>query len=258
MWATTELLRFAAAIVALLFAALLLRDHRRNPTARASVALLAGVAAHLLFLPLLRHGAWQPVVHTVLLVSLTVPVALRLLAHLHCDDDFRFGGRHAWALAAFVTVGYVCWLGAVERRLPALLFPTESTRFWILLPKLLGLAVVLHALLRVDVGGPARTWSCHGCAPDSPCWRRVRSRREARATLRGGAMVKGGRARAGVPLSPLRAHRSRGHREDHGRASTPRCLPVSCSPPRSLEEATRPEQACDAAEDPSAPPPRSG
>jgi hypothetical protein len=32
MWATTELLRFAAAIVALLFAALLLRDHGRNAT----------------------------------------------------------------------------------------------------------------------------------------------------------------------------------------------------------------------------------
>ena len=152
MWATTELLRFAAAVVALLFAALLVRDHRRNATALASVTLLAGVAAHLLFLPLLRHGAWQPVVHAVLLVSLTVPVALWLLAHLHFDDDFRFERRHAWSVVAFVTVGYVCWLGAVERRLPAFLFPAESTRFWMLLPKLLGLAVVLHALLRVYVG----------------------------------------------------------------------------------------------------------
>ncbi len=152
MWATTELLRFAAAVVALLFAAILVRDHRHNATALASVALLAGVAEHLLFLPLLRHGAWQPVVHTVLLVSLTVPVALWLLAHLHFDDDFRFARRHAWWLAAFVTVGYVCWLGAVERRLPASLFPAESARFWILLPRLLGLAVVLHALLRVYVG----------------------------------------------------------------------------------------------------------
>ena len=38
VWATTEFLRFAAAVVALLFAALLVRDHRRNATALTSVA----------------------------------------------------------------------------------------------------------------------------------------------------------------------------------------------------------------------------
>ncbi|MGE0454477.1 MAG: helix-turn-helix transcriptional regulator [Vicinamibacteria bacterium] len=147
MWATTELLRFAAAVVAVLLGAVVLRDHRRNATAVASAALLAGVAAHLLLLPLLRHGAWQPVVHTVLLLSLTVPVAFWLLAHLHFDDDFRFRRRHAWAVAAFVAVGYVSWLAAVES--------AQSDRFWVLLPRLLGLVVVLHALLRVYVGAGA-------------------------------------------------------------------------------------------------------
>jgi hypothetical protein len=44
MWATNEVLRFAAAAVAGLLGAVLLRDHRRNPTALASVALLGGVA----------------------------------------------------------------------------------------------------------------------------------------------------------------------------------------------------------------------
>ena len=152
MWATSELLRLSAAVVAALFAAIVLRDHRRNPSALASVALLAGAAAHLLFLPLFRRGAWPPAVHTVLLVSLTVPITFWLLAHLHFEDDFRFGRRHAWAGAVFVAVGYVSWLAAVEGRMPALLFPTESAHFWIVLPKLLGLAVVLHALLRIYTG----------------------------------------------------------------------------------------------------------
>jgi AraC-like DNA-binding protein len=152
MWATSEVLRVAAALVAAFVAAVLLRDHRRNPSALASVALLAGVAAHLLFLPMLRHGAWLPLLHAVLLVSLTVPVVFWLLAHLHFDDDFRLLRWHVWGGVLLVALGYLSFLGAVERRLPVAYFPAESLRFWALLPRLLGLAIVLHALLRVYVG----------------------------------------------------------------------------------------------------------
>ena len=152
MWATNEVLRFAAAVVVGLLGAVLLRDHRPNPSVRASVVLLGGVAAHLVLLPLLRRDVWLPIVHTVLLASLTVPVAFWLLAHLHFDDDFRLGRVHVWAAVAFVAVGYVSWLATVEHRLPTVYFPAESERFWALFPKLLALAVVLHALLRVYVG----------------------------------------------------------------------------------------------------------
>jgi AraC-like DNA-binding protein len=152
VWATNEVLRLAAAAVVGLLGAVLLRDHPRNPSALASVAFLGGVAAHLVLLPLLRHGAWLPVVHLVLLISLTVPAAFWLLAQLHFDDDFRPGRRHAWAATALAAIGYVSWLATVEHRLPSALFRAEHDRFWALLPKLLAPIVVLHALARVYVG----------------------------------------------------------------------------------------------------------
>ena len=152
MWATNEVWRFAAAVVVGLLAAVLLRDHRRNPSAFASVLLIVGVAAHLVFPLLLRRAASPPILHPVLLLSLAVPVLFWFVTQVHFDDDFRVGQAHLWATAAFLAIGYVSWLGTVERRLPVALFPPEHDRFWALLPKLLGLVIVAHALLRVYVG----------------------------------------------------------------------------------------------------------
>jgi len=151
MWATNEVWRISATAVVGLLAAVLLRG-RRDPGARASVLLLAAVAAHLVFPLLLSRGAPVPILHGVLLLSVAVPVAFWLLAQVHFDDDFRLRPVHLLLAAAFLAAGYVSWLATVERRLPGVLFAPEYGRFWTLLPKLLALAIVLHALLRVYVG----------------------------------------------------------------------------------------------------------
>jgi AraC-like DNA-binding protein len=154
MWATNEVLRFAAAVVVGLLAAVLLR-HRRDPSALASVLLLATVAAHLIFPLVLRRGAATPILHAVLLLAMAAPLAFWLLAQVHFDDDFRRRPAHLLTAAAYLATGYVVWLASVERRIPGSLFAPGHDRFWTLLPRLLGLAVVLHALLRVYVGAGA-------------------------------------------------------------------------------------------------------
>jgi AraC-like DNA-binding protein len=152
MWASNEVCRFAAAVVVGLLAAVLLRGHRRDPSALASVFLLVSAASHLVFPLLLRRGAATPILHAVLLLAMAAPVAFWLLAQVHFDDDFRVRPVHMVAAAAFLATGYVVWLLFVERRFPHAIFPPEQNRFWTLLPRLLALAIVLHALLRVYVG----------------------------------------------------------------------------------------------------------
>jgi AraC-like DNA-binding protein len=152
MWAINEVWRFSAAVVVGLLAVLLVRDHRRDPSALANVFLLAAVAGHLVFPLLLKRAVWTPALHLVLLVSLAVPLAFWLAAHVHFEDDFRVTQPHLWAAAAFLAIGYISWLATVERALPAVLFPPHHDRFWALLPRLLGLVVVLHALMRVYLG----------------------------------------------------------------------------------------------------------
>jgi AraC-like DNA-binding protein len=151
MWPTNEVLRFAATVVVGLLAALLLRDHRRDASALASVFLLVAAAAHLTFPLLLRRGAATPILHAVLMLAIAAPLALWLLAEVHFDDDFRLRPLHLVTAVAFLATGYVVWLATAERRIPGLL-ADPAHRFWTLLPRLLALAVVLHALLRVYVG----------------------------------------------------------------------------------------------------------
>lgn len=152
MWATNEVWRFSAAIVVGLLAVLLVRDHRRDASARATVFLLATVAAHLVFPLLLRRSPWPPGLHLVLVFSLAVPIAFWLVARVHFEDDFRVTQPQVWGAAAFLGVGYMSWLATVERALPASVFPPEHGRFWALLPRILGLVIVLHALMRVYLG----------------------------------------------------------------------------------------------------------
>lgn len=152
MWATNEVWRFSATVVVGLLAGVLLRGHRHDPSARALVLLLAAVAGHLVFPLLLRRGAPAPILHPVLLLSLAAPVAFWLLAEVHFGDDFRVRPVHLLTAAAFLATGYVSWLATYERRLPGILFAPGYGRSWALLPRLLALAIVLHALLRVYVG----------------------------------------------------------------------------------------------------------
>src|SRR5262249_56815503 len=116
MWATNEVLRISATVVVGLMAGVLLRSERREASGRASVLLLATVAAHLVFPLLLRRGAPVPILHVVLLSSLAVPLAFWLLAEIHFDDEFRLRLAHVLAAAAFLATGYLSWLGATERR----------------------------------------------------------------------------------------------------------------------------------------------
>jgi SAM-dependent methyltransferase len=81
-----------------------------------------------------------------------VPAAFWLAAEVHFDDDFRLRPVHVIMGTAYIATGYLSWLAAVERRLPGVLFAPQYGHFWLLLPKILGLAIVLHALLRVYVG----------------------------------------------------------------------------------------------------------
>src|SRR5262245_19842545 len=155
MWATTEVLRLCAAVVVCVLAGVFSRGLRRDRTARAAVLLLAAVAAHLLFPLLWRRGAPAPLLHVLLVASLAASPAFWLPARVHFDDDFRLRPKHLVIAAAFLAIGYVSWLGGAEGRLPGVLFAPANRRFWAVLPRLLGLTMVLHALLGIYVGAGA-------------------------------------------------------------------------------------------------------
>jgi hypothetical protein len=263
---------------------------------------------HLLFPLVLTSGANLALQHGTLLLGMSAPFALWLLAQVHFDDAFRPRPGHWVLLAVAVGIGYLSWLGVVERRIPGAWFSPANADFWQVAPRLVSLALVAHALIRVYVGAGsdlvlarlrlryalllvAGTYmliellaelllrdspsariadtlhsalvlmivfgaslmtlrsspealrpvklGLDGPAADPALLDRLRRLMEEGAYRHAGLTIRdlaGGRARAGVPLSPLRAHRSRGHREDHRRASTPRCLPVSCSPPGRLKK----------------------
>ena len=105
MWASNEVLRFAAAVVVGLLAALLLRGHRRDPSALASVFLLVATASHLIFPLVLRRGAATPILHAVLLLAMAAPLAFWLLAQVHFDDDFRMRPIHLVMAVVFLATG---------------------------------------------------------------------------------------------------------------------------------------------------------
>jgi hypothetical protein len=110
------------------------------------------VIAHLLLPPLLHGGVPPALVRAVLMPALAVPFAFWALARVHFDDDFRLGPRHMVLLMTLVGAGYLSWLVGVERVLVAGPFAPPYHRFWLALPKILPLAMVVHALLRVYVG----------------------------------------------------------------------------------------------------------
>jgi hypothetical protein len=55
-------------------------------------------------------------------------------------------------LAVAVGIGYLSWLGVVERRIPGAWFSPANADFWQVAPRLVSLALVAHALIRVYVG----------------------------------------------------------------------------------------------------------
>ena len=152
MWIDSEVWRFAAAVVLALLAAALVRDHPRDRSAWASVALIVCVVGHLVFPLLLRRGTPALLSQPILLLGIAAPFAFWLLAHVHFSDDFRLGPLHLIMLLALVGAGYLSWLVTAEGVPATGPFALPYHQFWSLLPRILSLAIVIHALLRVYVG----------------------------------------------------------------------------------------------------------
>jgi AraC-like DNA-binding protein len=141
MWTSVDIFRLLASSHLMVLAALCLRGDRRDPSARASTAFMAAVICHLVCPVLRDHGADGALVFLLGLASSSVPFAFWVLARVHFDDEFCLRAEH-WALLA----------GLVTLRGLAALHPDAS---WAGLPRLVAVAFVVHALLRVYVGAGA-------------------------------------------------------------------------------------------------------
>jgi AraC-like DNA-binding protein len=151
-WDLAGAYRVSGVVLAVLLAAVLLRDHPRDRSARASVVLLAGVAGHLITPLLLTAHAPLALVRAAVLLSLSVPFAFWLLAQVHFDDDFAPSHLHAAILLVVVGVGFTGWLIDVEPRLTIVMGRSAVSDFWAIAPRLLGVGLVVHALIRTYVG----------------------------------------------------------------------------------------------------------
>jgi len=148
MWTTTDLFRVVGLAQAAFLAAILYRDHRHDPSARASIALLAASGGHMLVPLVIDRGGLAFLAHACALLGAAVPFAFWYLTKVHFDDEPRFQRRHAALLAALVGARYTGWL-VVEGNLES----GETARLlWAVLPRLLGIAFVVHALINTYVG----------------------------------------------------------------------------------------------------------
>lgn len=153
MWTTPEVLLLLATSHILLLAVALLKDSERQRSALLAVVFTLTVACHLV-LPLLAGRDAPPLlVHLMVLGSLGVPFSFWLLTKEHFDEESRMVPPRWAAFLALEGSGYLSWLIVVERRMPESLFPPEHWALWAALPRLLSLAILLHALLNVYVGG---------------------------------------------------------------------------------------------------------
>jgi hypothetical protein len=151
MWSTAELLRLLATVPLAMLFALLLRDHRDDRSARATLVFLVCTLGNALLplFPVEKTGALPAEI--LYLLSSLVAASFWVLAKVHFDDDFRLGGGHLALLAFATVVAWLCWHG-LSGRLPAGLAADVPTTLFVLLPKLIGLAFIVHALLTVYVG----------------------------------------------------------------------------------------------------------
>jgi len=152
MWADSEVWRFTAAVVLALLGAALLRDHGRDRSAWASIALIACVLGHLSVPLLLRAQAPRLLSHPALLLAVSAPFAFWLLVQVHFDDDFHLRPVHLLLLLTLVGLGYTSWLVTVEQVWDLGPFAPRNHLLWTALPRILSLVLVIYALLRVYVG----------------------------------------------------------------------------------------------------------
>jgi AraC-like DNA-binding protein len=85
------------------------------------------------------------------LLGLAVPFAFWALARVHFEDEFCLCGRHWPLLLGLLATGYLSFLIAVGHPAAAAV-PAQQRPFWLALPKLIGVVLVIHALLQVYAG----------------------------------------------------------------------------------------------------------
>jgi AraC-like DNA-binding protein len=151
MWTTATVLRLLASAQLSSLALVVLRGNRRDRSAQATVAFLICCVAHSLLPPAIGNGLPLPLLDGVAVVASLLPLSFWLLAKVHFEDEFRLEGRHFLGLAAYLVLGYGCWRACTGRS-PQALLPESADVVWRLLPRLVGLTLLVHALLTVYVG----------------------------------------------------------------------------------------------------------
>ncbi len=105
-----EVLRLLAVSQLLVLLSLLLRDHARDRSARASAFLLIGSSCHLIQPLVEQRAPGAPLLHLLVIAGLLVPAAFWLLARVHFNDDCCLRPWHWLAMATPVLAGYAAWL----------------------------------------------------------------------------------------------------------------------------------------------------
>lgn len=138
MWTTLEVLQLLAAVPLALLFVLLVRDHLADRSARATLFFVSASLAHsfVTFVPATSTAGTG-----LYLLGSLVAGSFWVLAKVHFDDDFRLGSRHLALLAVSLLAS-------------ALASPASGPAGPLLrlLPKVIGLAFAVHALLTIYVG----------------------------------------------------------------------------------------------------------
>jgi AraC-like DNA-binding protein len=151
MWSTGEVLRLVASVPLALLFALLVRDHRDDRSARATLFFLTcsiGNALAPLF-PAERGGPF--LAEVLFLLSCLVAASFWVLTKVHFDDDFHLGSGQLALLTLTTLVSWLCWLG-LRGGLPGAWASSAPPTLFALLPKVIGLGFIVHALLTLYVG----------------------------------------------------------------------------------------------------------
>jgi AraC-like DNA-binding protein len=148
MWTTPDLFRVVSVALAAVLGAVLVRDHRQDPSARATLALLVASCGHMLVHMFEKSPDLVVLTHVCAVLGAAVPFFFWFLTKVHFDDEARLRPYHLFLLAAMVAARYAGWRVA-EGTMPV----TEGMRlFWAVMPRLFGIAFVVHALINVYVG----------------------------------------------------------------------------------------------------------
>jgi AraC-like DNA-binding protein len=152
MWTTPQVLILLATSHVLLLAVAMLRDSRALRGARLGVVFSLTVACHLLLSAVGDRDLPRFFLHLLVLGGAAVPFSFWLLTKEHFDEESRMLPARWAVLLALESITYLSWLVVGERRMPDSLFPPETWALWAVAPKLIALAILLHALLNVYVG----------------------------------------------------------------------------------------------------------